>query len=446
MLIQFLLVLAVLTILFVFVRASNAVYVQASKRVALVLFALVNIYAVMRPDDLSALAKMVGVGRGTDLVLYALVVAFMAGMFSFYQRFRVVDRRYTELARTVALREAEVVNRERGLRPAQAVVALAAEYPSRPGRAAVPGGSAPMTEPTVDIMLPHFGRVDLVQQTVRSVLAQGDPNWRLTLVDDSGELPDQGLGDWCAGLADPRVRYLRNQQNLGINRNFQRCVTLVEHPLAVIIGSDDLLLPGYVDIVRRAHRERPEVAIIQPGVQVIDEHGESARSLVDLSKRWVFAPRLSAPTVLAGERLAVSLLRGNWLYFPSLCWRSAPLRRAGFREGLSVVQDLALVIDLVLAGESLLVLPTPAFRYRRHGASVSSTHAADGRRFAEERAFFHETADRMAARGWPRAAQAARHHLASRINALTRLPRAVAHRRPDGVRTLARHAFGGRAG
>jgi hypothetical protein len=48
-------------------------------------------------------------------VLYALVVAFMAGMFSFYQRFRVVDRRYTELARTVAIREAELVNRERGL-------------------------------------------------------------------------------------------------------------------------------------------------------------------------------------------------------------------------------------------------------------------------------------------------------------------------------------------
>jgi hypothetical protein len=115
MVIQVLLVLAVLLILFVFVRSSNAVYVQASKRVALVLFAVVNVYAVMRPDDLSALAQLVGVGRGTDLVLYALVVAFMAGMFSFYQRFRIVDRRYTELARTVAIREAEVVNRERGV-------------------------------------------------------------------------------------------------------------------------------------------------------------------------------------------------------------------------------------------------------------------------------------------------------------------------------------------
>ena len=87
-----------------------------------------------------------------------------------------------------------------------------------------------------------------------------------------------------------------------------------------------------------------------------------------------------------------------------------------------MVQDLALVLDLVLDGESLLVDPTTAFRYRRHRASVSSAHAADGRRFAEERAFFAETADRMAARGWPRAARAARQHVSSRINALTQLP------------------------
>ena len=121
MLIQFVLVLAVLTIMLLFVRRSHAVYVQASKRIALVLFALANVYAVMRPDDLTAIARLLGVGRGTDLVLYALVVAFMAGMFSMYQRFRVVDRRYTELARTVAIREAELINKERGLQSAQVV-------------------------------------------------------------------------------------------------------------------------------------------------------------------------------------------------------------------------------------------------------------------------------------------------------------------------------------
>ncbi len=121
MLIQLILVISVLVVLIVFVRSSNAVYVQASKRIALVLFLVVNVYAVMRPDDLTTIAHFLGVGRGTDLVLYALVVAFIATVFSMYQRFRVVDRRYTELARTVAIREAELVNRERGLSSAPVV-------------------------------------------------------------------------------------------------------------------------------------------------------------------------------------------------------------------------------------------------------------------------------------------------------------------------------------
>jgi glycosyltransferase involved in cell wall biosynthesis len=295
---------------------------------------------------------------------------------------------------------------------------------------------------TVDVMLPHYGRLDLVQDTVRSVLAQDDPNWRLTVLDDTGASADAALADWCAGLDDERVHYRLNPRNLGINRNFQQCVDRVEHDLAVIIGNDDLMLPGYVGTVRRAHAAHPEAAIIQPGVEVVGADGAPARSLVDLGKRWVYAPRVTEPTVLSGQELAVSLLRGNWLYFPSICWRSEPLRRTGFREGVDVVQDLALVLDLVLDGESLLVEPTTCFRYRRHEASVSSAHAADGRRFAEERTFFLETADRMAARGWPRASRAARRHLSSRINALTRLPAAARHGGMGGVRTLARHAFG----
>jgi hypothetical protein len=48
----------------------------------------------------------------------------------------------------------------------------------------------------------------------------------------------------------------------------------------------------------------------------------------------------------------------------------------------------------------------------------------------------------MAARGWHRAARIARRHTSSRLNALTLLPTAVRTRHRDGMRTLARHAFG----
>jgi hypothetical protein len=113
--IKILLVLAVLALLIYSVRGRPGVRLQAGKRVGLILFAVVNVLAVLRPDDVTALARALGVGRGTDLVLYLLVIAFFLGTLSTYMRFKVVDRRYTELARVMAIREAEIVNRERGL-------------------------------------------------------------------------------------------------------------------------------------------------------------------------------------------------------------------------------------------------------------------------------------------------------------------------------------------
>ncbi|MGI8532487.1 MAG: DUF2304 domain-containing protein [Geodermatophilaceae bacterium] len=115
MVIQFILLAAVGLGFLLFVRRWHGVRMQAGKRIGLVAFTVLNIYAVLRPNDVTWVANRLGVGRGADLVLYVLVIAFMLGMLNFYLRFKTMDRRLTELARTIAIREAEIVNRERGL-------------------------------------------------------------------------------------------------------------------------------------------------------------------------------------------------------------------------------------------------------------------------------------------------------------------------------------------
>ena len=138
--------------------------------------------------------------------------------------------------------------------------------------------------------------------------------------------------------------------------------------------------------------------------------------------------------------MATSLIRGDWLYWPSLTFRTETLKRIDFREGLPIIQDLALVIDIVADGGSLLVEPGVCFAYRRHDASASMEQLADGRRFRGEREYFRQAAAQMDRVGWPRAARAARAHLTSRAHALTLLPRAVAARDGAVVRTLLEHA------
>ncbi len=291
---------------------------------------------------------------------------------------------------------------------------------------------------TVDILLPYYGDVGLLQLAVRSVLGQRNPDWQLTVVDDG--YPDDSVPGWFASLGDERVRYERNATNLGANGNYRRCLTLVEHEWFVVMGADDVMLPNYLDVVVDAAAAAADVAIVQPGVEVIDEHGDPARTLVDHSKRW-YAPWGHGRRVLRGEELAASLLRGNWMYFPSLCWRADALPTSGFRPGLDVVQDLALALDVITAGGALAVDDTTAFNYRRHRASDSSWRALEGTRFMEERRFFLMMAQEMDDHGWRRAARAARLHLSSRLNAASLLPQAARRRHRRGVINLGRHVF-----
>ncbi|GAB89291.1 glycosyltransferase family 2 protein [Gordonia rhizosphera] len=267
----------------------------------------------------------------------------------------------------------------------------------------------------IDVMMPFYGDVAQFRQAVTSVLGQRDGDLRLVVVDDC--YPDPAPGEWLESLDDPRVRYLRNETNLGVNGNFRRCVELVEADYFVVVGCDDVMTPDYLTTVRGLADGHPEAAVIAPGVEVIDDRDRVVRPLGDRIKA-LLAPRArpGEPVVLRGEVMATGLYHGNWTYFPSLLWRTAAVRDVGFRPGLEIVLDLALLVDLAAVGRSLVYDPTVVFRYRRHDASVSSVHAVDGRRFAEENAFFAVEARRCAARGWPRAARAARLHATSRLN------------------------------
>lgn len=296
---------------------------------------------------------------------------------------------------------------------------------------------------TVDVLFPYYGDVAMMKQAVDSVTAQTSPDWTLTVVDDG--YPDDSIPGYFGALVaqDSRITYVRNEVNLGANGNYRKALTFVRNELAVVMGADDLMLPNYVETVMAAHREFPSAHIIQPGVEVIDEHNHPAMGLVDRMKR-LYAPRVpdsQSRRLLSGEPLAVSLLRGNWLYFPSVCWRSDTLVAVSFREGLDVVQDLALALDLIKAGGNLVLDSTLCFQYRRHRQSDSSWRALEGTRFIEEREFFTAMADELDAMGWTRAARTSRLHLSSRLNAATLLPKAWRTKQHQGVRNLREHVL-----
>jgi len=291
----------------------------------------------------------------------------------------------------------------------------------------------------IDVTLPYYGDVNLMKQAVRSVLRQSFADWRLIVVDDG--YPDPEPAWWFAGLYDPRVTYQRNAENLGANGNYRKCLSLVTAPLSVVMGADDVMLPRHLEVLSDVFAAYPGAAVVHTAVDVINEHATVVRPLGDRMKSY-YAPSKRRRTALTGQDMAVSLLRGNWTYFPSMGWRTAIISSIGFRTGLDVVQDLALLLDVAKAGNTLVFDPRLTFRYRRHLEQDSTVRALDGSRFDEERDFFAREAASFDALGWKRAARVARWHLSSRLNALTLLPRAVRTTGWGSFRRLGHHVLG----
>jgi glycosyltransferase involved in cell wall biosynthesis len=288
-------------------------------------------------------------------------------------------------------------------------------------------------------MMPFYGRFDHFKLAVESVITQTDRDWRLVIVDDV--YPDLEPGLWAQSLGDERITYIRNEENLRPSRNYRKCVSLMETDFAVLMGCDDVMRPNYVSRVKELIRRFPDASVIQPGVRTIDSDGAASRPLADRMKAFYRLPG-SGPRTATGEVLAVSLLRGNWTYFPSLCWRVSALKEHGFRLDLDVVQDLAMLFEITKGGGILVVDDEVCFDYRRHGTSVSAVTGPDGSKFRQELTFFGEAARDSAALGWPKAARVAKRHLSSRLNALTELPGAIRAGNANGRRSLWKHIFG----
>lgn len=63
--------------------------------------------AIARPELTAIVARFLGIGRGTDLVLYVAILGMVFGFFAVYVRMRRIESDLTRVVRELAIRSAE---------------------------------------------------------------------------------------------------------------------------------------------------------------------------------------------------------------------------------------------------------------------------------------------------------------------------------------------------
>ena len=107
-------------------------------------------------------------------------------------------------------------------------------------------------KPLLTIAIPTFNRADRLKRCLEACLEQtAGKSVELLVSDNASEDATQAfMTEFCKkNLA---VSYVRNPENIGPDRNFLNCYNCAKGEYVLLLGDDDVLLPGAVDAILEA--------------------------------------------------------------------------------------------------------------------------------------------------------------------------------------------------
>lgn len=124
----------------------------------------------------------------------------------------------------------------------------------------------------VSVIIPTYNRMGTLERSVYSVLNQTYTNLELLIIDDGS---DDGTEAYIKAIGDHRIRYYRNEHNIGPSASRNRGAALAEGSLLAFQDSDDEWRPDKLQILMEAMRQTEgDVAVVYHEMQEAD--GEKA--------------------------------------------------------------------------------------------------------------------------------------------------------------------------
>ncbi len=125
----------------------------------------------------------------------------------------------------------------------------------------------------ISFIMPAW-KARFLQEAIASIIAQTNPDWELVVIDDCSPEPLQAIVE---DFSDTRIRYIRNEKNLGgknLVKQWNHCISFATGDYIVLAADDDVYKPTFCGECIRLANKYPEVDLIHSSVEQIDEEGK----------------------------------------------------------------------------------------------------------------------------------------------------------------------------
>jgi glycosyltransferase involved in cell wall biosynthesis len=147
-----------------------------------------------------------------------------------------------------------------------------------------------MNRPRLTIGVPVYNGEDFLREALDSLVAQSFGDFELLISDNAST---DSTRDICAEYRDSRIRYHRNETNVGAARNYNALVHMARGELFKWAAHDDVCAPDFLKRSVEALDANPAAVVGYTQARIIDEHGRD----VDYANGYEPGVTLASPHV-----------------------------------------------------------------------------------------------------------------------------------------------------
>jgi len=226
--------------------------------------------------------------------------------------------------------------------------------------------------PLVSIIIPTFERLHYLPFAIESALSQTYRNIEVIVSDDASTADVQSL---VATLSDPRIRYRRNQSNMGQALNNLAAFKEAKGRYVANLHDDDIWEPAFLEKLIPLLESDEDAVLAFSNHSVMDSDGkidEEFTGQIEVKhKRRDLAPGLHRPFDRIGlVDHSIPLAMASVLRKDAIDWSDFPAE-------VNSQYDLWLVYLACRTGRGAYYLPERLTRYRVHTASATTGSGVD---------------------------------------------------------------------
>ena len=213
--------------------------------------------------------------------------------------------------------------------------------------------------PLVSILTPAYKAEPYIGQAIESVLAQTMPDWELIIVEDCS--PDKTAQVVEQYLGDPRIKLIRNEQNLGECGSRNRALDAAQGEWITLLDADDWYEPQRLERMLELAQNTQEKVVIDLRRSVQEGTGETR--IANISTVY---PNPSVP-----KRFSLyECIYGHIVEKPLIWHETIRRHQLRYREGVLKGGDYIFNIQVIHWAGGLWVLPEVLYNYRVHPNSM----------------------------------------------------------------------------